>query len=105
MIFEMIFLGFSLLEAVVLSRLGLNSHINVGRYSFVNSCSHFTVLVQIDINFTTVFLYETKLINLTIFYGSDYFKVLFSWPRGPVGANKILVNFDRGSVAAWPRNP
>ena len=35
--------------------------------------------------------------------GSDYFKVLKSWPRGRVAANKILAYFDRGSVAAWPQ--
>ena len=37
--------------------------------------------------------------------GSDYFKVLKSWPRGRVAANKIIVNFDHGSVAVWLRNP
>ena len=34
---------------------------------------------------------------------SDYFEVLKSWPKGLVAANKILDNFDRGSVIAWPQ--
>ena len=35
--------------------------------------------------------------------GIDYFKVLKSWPRGRMAANKIHANFDCGSMAAWPQ--
>ena len=42
--------------------------------------------------------------------GSVYFKVLTSspvaiavWQRGPVAAKQILIYFNCGSLAAWPR--
>ena len=38
-----------------------------------------------------------------ILNGSYYFEVLKSWPRGRVATITIIVNFNRGSRAAWPQ--
>ena len=43
-----------------------------------------------------------KIFNFGKFSGSDYFDY-FAWPCGRVATNKILANFDCGSIAAWPQ--